>query len=315
MKIAPSILSADQANLKWAIDEAYEGKADYIHVDVMDFHFVPNLTIGPSVCADIAKNSLLPLDVHLMVDDPAGFAGVLSAQLQKRVMGVQIKFEGLSDYPTTAIRGVIQKIEIPLLARALKGAGEDLFTNILACLEKENSAELVTEMGNTGTIKRSDIKSAREEITQSLNKATKINPVKFLVAHQEACIHLDGVLNYFRDSGFSPGVALNPATPVSTIEQILHLCDIVVVMSVNPGFGGQEFIPYSLDKVRQLKKIIEGKHLSTVIEIDGGITPENAGYAARAGCDILVAGAAVFNDMATPAENIKALKNACARAV
>ena len=86
-------------------------------------------------------------------------------------------------------------------------------------------------------------------------------------------------------------------------------------MSVNPGFGGQEFIPYSLDKVRQLKKIIEEKHLNTVIEIDGGITPENAGYAARAGCDILVAGAAVFNDTATPAENIKALKNACALAV
>ena len=315
VKIAPSILSADQTNLKWAIDAAYEGKADYIHVDVMDFHFVPNMTIGPSVCADIAKNSQLPLDVHLMVDDPATFAQTLLAQLKKRVMGQELKFEELAEWPGNVIRGLAKTVDIPLLALALKGAGEDLFKIFLDEMTKENGAKLVGEMGETGTIKREKIQAARDEITRIVGEGPRINPVKFLAVHQEACTHLDSVLNQIRGLGFGPGVALNPATPVSTIEHVLHLCDIVVVMSVNPGFGGQEFIPYSLDKVRQLKRMIDEKHLNTVIEIDGGIKVDNANYAARAGCDILVAGAAVYNDMATPAENIKALKDACALSV
>ncbi len=312
VKISPSILSADQANLKWAIDAAAEGGADFIHVDVMDMHLVPNLTIGPTVCADIAKNSRIPLDIHMMVQDPAMFTELLAGQLRRRVLGGKFEFESIVNYPDEAIKQIIGKVEMSQLALALKGAGEELFKKILDNMNKENGAALVAEMGNLTAVKRDKIKAAREHIAEIIEKGGSINPVKYLVAHQEACIHLDRVLNLIRSHGFGPGVSLNPATPVSTIEHVLHLCDIVLIMSVNPGFGGQEFIPYTLDKVRQVRKMIDERHLRTVIEIDGGITPENANYAARAGCDILVAGAAVFNDKASPADNIKSIRDACA---
>jgi pentose-5-phosphate-3-epimerase len=315
VKIAPSILSADQADLKWALEAAYKGGADYIHVDVMDLHFVPNLTIGPSVCADLAKHAEIPLDIHLMVDDPDAFTGLLYSELKKRVIGKAPKFEGLIEYPAEALKKIARNIEMNDLALALKGAGEEIFKKLLDSMTKEKGAELVQQMGNLGTVRRDEIAAARERVTDALSKGPKVNPVKYVVAHQEGSIHLDRTLNYIRSLDYGPGVALNPVTPVGTIEHVLHLCDIVLIMSVNPGFGGQEFIPYVLDKARRLKKMIEEKHLKTVIEIDGGIKPDNAGYAARAGCDILVAGAAVFNDRATPGENIKAIRDACAQAV
>jgi ribulose-phosphate 3-epimerase len=312
VKISPSILSADQTNLKWAVDAAADGGADFIHVDVMDMHLVPNLTIGPTVCADIARNSRIPLDIHMMVEDPAMFTELLAGQLKKRVLGGKFEFENIVNFPDDTIKQIVSKVDIAELALAVKGAGEELFKKVLDNLNKENGARLVQEMGNLTTVKRDKINAARERISEIVGKGASINPVKYLVAHQEACIHLDRVLNHIRAHGFGPGVSLNPATPVSTIEHVLHLCDIVLIMSVNPGFGGQEFIPYTLDKVRQVRKLIDEKHLNTVIEIDGGITTENANYAVRAGCDILVAGAAVFNDKGTPADNIKAIRDACA---
>jgi pentose-5-phosphate-3-epimerase len=313
VKIAPSILSADQANLKWALDAAHDGGADYIHLDVMDLHFVPNLTIGPSVCADLAVHTKLPLDIHLMIDNPELFITLLIGQLNKRMLGREVRFEDIAEFPAGKIKQIYKSTDSKDLALALKGAKKGVFEKVLESISKDDSAKLVQQMGNFGTVKRDDILEAQKSIAVSIKKDRDINPVKYIVVHQEASHHLDRMLNYIRSMGFNPGVSINPATPVSTIEHIIHLCDLVLIMSVNPGFGGQEFIPYSLDKVRQVKKFIEERHLPTVIEIDGGIKPDNAGYAVRAGCDILVAGAAVFNDKATPAENIKAIRDACAQ--
>jgi len=315
VKIAPSILSADQANLKWALDAAYEGGADYIHIDVMDLHFVPNLTIGPSVCVDLAAHTKLPLDIHLMIEDPDLFVNLLVGQLKKQFLGKEIKFEDLAEFPTLKLRQVYSSVEIKDLALALKGAKEGTFEKVLESISKDEGAKLVREMGNFGTVKRDDIFAAQQRLLELIKKDRDIHPIKFITVHQETCNHLDRMLNHIRSLGFSPGVSLNPATPAVTIEHVLHLCDLVLIMSVNPGFGGQEFIPYTLDKVRRLRKLIDERHFNTVIEIDGGIKVDNANYAARAGCDILVAGAAVFNETASPAENIKAIRNACTQAV
>jgi ribulose-phosphate 3-epimerase len=127
--------------------------------------------------------------------------------------------------------------------------------------------------------------------------------------HQEACPHLNRTLHAIRAAGAAPGVVLNPATPLHTLEEVLDLVDYVLIMSVNPGFGGQEFIPAALDKVRRLREIRNERGLAFRIEIDGGITHENAGECARAGCDILVAGTAVFGTP-DPAEAVAALLRA-----
>ncbi|HEX15590.1 MAG: ribulose-phosphate 3-epimerase [Deltaproteobacteria bacterium] len=199
-KIAPSILSADLANLASEVQEVAEAGADWIHVDVMDGHFVPNITVGIPVVKSLRNITSLPLDVHLMIENPEAY---------------------VSDF-----------------ARA----GADLLT-----------------------------------------------------VHVEACPHLHRVVSQIKELGVRAGVALNPATPLSSLEEIVEEVDMVLVMSVNPGFGGQEFIPQSLDKIRRLKRWLEQRGLERIeIEVDGGIKVDNAAQVARAGADILVSGSGIF---------------------
>jgi ribulose-phosphate 3-epimerase len=200
IEILPSILAADFARLAEEIEHVERGGARIIHVDVMDGHFVPNISLGPPVVKSLRKATKLKLDVHLMITDPDKYAP------------------------------------------AFIEAGAD-----------------------------------------------------HVLVHQEACIHLDCTLRNIKKEGAMAGVVLNPATPVSTLQHVLDLADYVLIMSVNPGFGGQEFIPYTLEKVRQLDRIRREKRLDFLIEIDGGITKENLGDAVRAGCDWLVTGSSVFH--------------------
>ena len=199
VQIAPSVLSSDFARLAEEIRAVERGGASIIHLDVMDGHFVPNITIGPPVVASVRKTTRLPLDCHLMISDPDRYA----AEFCK--------------------------------------AGADMVS-----------------------------------------------------VHQEACIHLDRTLNHIRDCGAQPGVVLNPATPIETLAEVLDLVEYVLVMSVNPGFGGQEFIPRTLDKVRRLALLREERGLDFRIEIDGGITPSNILDVVKAGAEILVIGATIF---------------------
>ncbi|MFJ6412078.1 ribulose-phosphate 3-epimerase [Terribacillus saccharophilus] len=199
-KIAPSILSADFANLANEIRDVEKGGADYIHVDVMDGHFVPNITIGPLIVEAIRPVTKLPLDVHLMIENPD------------------------------------QYIE------AFIKAGADIIT-----------------------------------------------------VHQEACVHLHRTIMMIKEQGVKAGVVLNPATPVSLIEEILPEVDMVLLMTVNPGFGGQRFIPSVLKKVEELSRLREALELDFEIEIDGGVNIETAGLCTDAGADVLVAGSAVYN--------------------
>lgn len=200
IKISPSILSANFARLGEEVRAVEEAGADYIHVDVMDGHFVPNLTIGPVVVAGIRMVARKPLDVHLMIS------------------------------PVDAY--------IPAFAQA--------------------GAHLLT-------------------------------------VHCEATHHLDRTLNLIREQGCRVGVALNPATPISQIATVLHLVDMVVLMSVNPGFGGQSFIPYLLHKIRDMRTMIQERDLAIELEVDGGIKVDNIGEVAAAGADVFVAGSAVFS--------------------
>jgi ribulose-phosphate 3-epimerase len=200
VKVAPSILSADFARLGEEIKAVEAAGADLIHVDVMDGHFVPNITIGPLVVAAARKATKLPLDVHLMIENPE-----LS----------------LSDFAK---------------------AGAD-----------------------------------------------------YLTVHAEAATHLHRLIQSIREhKNVKAGVSLNPATPLQTLDDILGDIDMVLIMSVNPGFGGQAFIPSALDKIRRLRKMIDDRKLTVDIEVDGGVKPENAREIAAAGADILVAGSAVF---------------------
>lgn len=200
VKIAPSILSADFLNLEEEIKAVEEAGADMLHIDIMDGHFVPNITIGPFIVEQIRKIASLPLDVHLMIEKPANY---------------------LKDF----IR-----------------AGAD-----------------------------------------------------YLTVHLEACIHLHRTVQWIKERDVKAGVSLNPATPVSSLENILSDIHLALLMSVDPGFGGQKFIPQVLEKIRTLKKSLEEKGLSTVIEVDGGINIDNAKNIASAGADILVMGSAVFD--------------------
>ena len=200
VEILPSILAADFARLGEEIERVERGGAKMIHVDIMDGHFVPNLTMGPPVVKSIRRVTRLKLDVHLMISDPDKYA--------------------------------------PMFIEA----GAD-----------------------------------------------------HILVHQEACKHLDGTLRAIQKEGALAGVVLNPATPVSTLENVLEVADYVLIMSVNPGFGGQEFIPYTLEKVRQLDRMRRDAHLALPIEIDGGITRDNLADAVRAGCDWIVTGSSVFH--------------------
>ncbi len=199
LKLAPSILSADFGHLAEDVKKIEEGGADYIHVDVMDGHFVPNISFGAPVMKCLNGKTGLPYDVHLMIENPDKY---------------------IEDFVTPQ--------------------------------------------------------------------------TEYITVHQEACTHLHRTVQNIKSKGIKAGVSINPATPVSTLECILPDVDLVLIMSVNPGFGGQKFIAGTLDKVRELAEIKRAKNLNFVIEIDGGITLDNIKEVMDAGVEMAVAGSAVF---------------------
>ena len=212
-KIAPSILSADFGNLRRDIEMINESIADWLHVDIMDGNFVPNISFGPDIVKVMNTHSTKPLDVHLMIERP------------------------------------------------------------------ERYIEIFRDAG-------------AENIS----------------VHYEACTHLHRVLKQIKESGAKAGVAVNPHTPVSLLEDVIEELDLVILMSVNPGFGGQKFIHRTLEKVRQLKTIITTHNTDTLIEIDGGVGLQNAEVLLQAGADVLVAGNSVFKSE-NPVMTIYHLKN------
>jgi ribulose-phosphate 3-epimerase len=218
LKIAPSILSADLGRLGDELRAAEAGGADWIHLDVMDGHFVPNITIGPLVTRAARSATALPLDVHLMISDPDRYVG------------------------------------------PFREAGADSIT-----------------------------------------------------VHVETVPHLHRTVQLIRESGARPGVALNPATSIEAIREILPYLDLVLVMSVNPGFGGQKFIPGALRKIEALRRLIDQEGLSDVdLQVDGGVTAETIRSVADAGATVIVAGFAVYNRERTVAENLEMLRGALA---
>lgn len=199
--IAPSILSADFARLGEEVDAVLSAGADWVHFDVMDNHYVPNLTIGPMVCKALRNHGVAaPIDVHLMVD------------------------------PVDSL------------------------------------IELFIEAGASG-----------------------------LSIHPDSTIHLDRSLNMIKSAGLKAGIALNPATPLSQVEHVLGWVDMVLVMSVNPGFGGQAFIPYVMDKIAQIRSYLDEHNPSCRIQVDGGVGIGNIAEVAAAGADTFVAGSAIYN--------------------
>lgn len=201
IKIAPSILAANYARLGEDIEDVVRGGADYIHVDVMDGHFVPNITIGPLVVEAIRPITKLPLDVHLMIENPDQY--------------------------------------IPRFAKA----GADI-----------------------------------------------------LSVHVEACRHLHRTIHLIKDLGIKAGVVLNPATPVEMIQHVIEDVDLVLLMAVNPGFGGQKFISGVIPKIRAVKEMAASKQREIDISVDGGINAETAKWCIEAGANVIVAGSAIFNE-------------------
>jgi len=218
VKIAPSILSADYLRLGEQVREAEAAGADYIHVDVMDGRFVPNITIGPVIVEAVRRQTRLPLDVHLMIEEP------------------------------------------------------------------ERHVEAFAKAG-----------------------------AAILTVHPEATLQLHRTIETIRRLGVRPGVSLNPGTSVSLVEDVLSDVELVLVMSVDPGFGGQEFIEGVLPKVRRLRRLLDEAGLPAELEIDGGITPETASRCVEAGARVLVAGTAIFNDKASVAESIARLRESAVR--
>ena len=198
-KISPSILSADFTRLGDEIKAVEQAGADYIHIDVMDGHFVPNITIGPMIVEAVKRVTDLPLDVHLMISDPDNF---------------------IDDFAK---------------------AGADILT-----------------------------------------------------VHAETVNHLHRTVQYIKAKGMNPGVSLNPATPLDILEYILDDLDLVLLMTVNPGFGGQKFIPAVIPKIKQLREMVDKRNLKTEIEVDGGIGPDSISPVSSAGADVFVAGSAIF---------------------
>ena len=217
IRIAPSILSANFAALGEDIRKVEEAGADWLHVDVMDGHFVPNITIGPPVVKSIRQVATKPLDVHLMISDPDKY---------------------------------------------------------------------ITDFVNAGAA--------------------------ILTVHAEASIHLDRTLTFIRSHNVRAGVSINPATPLSVVEHALDLADVLLIMSVNPGFGGQKYIPYVTEKIRHAREIINRRQLRCVIEVDGGIDLHNMPEVIAAGAQVLVAGSAIFGDP-DPARKLKEMLAIAAR--
>ncbi|MCC0630755.1 MULTISPECIES: ribulose-phosphate 3-epimerase [unclassified Clostridioides] len=200
IKLAPSILSADFAKLLEDIRKVESAGCEYLHIDVMDGHFVPNITLGPLVVKSLKKENInMVFDAHLMIENP-------------------------DQYIEEFVK-----------------AGCDIIT-----------------------------------------------------VHQEACVHLHRTIQNIKSHGIKAGVVLNPATPIDTIKHILPDLDMVLLMSVNPGFGGQSFIPCVLDKIKELKAIIDSQGLNIDIEVDGGISPKNVAEVVQAGANVIVAGSAIF---------------------
>lgn len=199
-KIAPSILSADFARLGEEVDNVLTAGADFIHFDVMDNHYVPNLTIGPMVCMALRKHGVsAPIDVHLMV---------------------------------------------------------------------EPVDDLIVQFAQAGAT--------------------------YISFHPEASRHVDRSIKLIRDSGCKPGLVLNPASPLNLVEHVLDQLDMLLLMSVNPGFGGQKFIPYVLDKIQSARRLIDAQDLATRLEVDGGLGLDNLREIALAGADTFVSGSAIF---------------------
>jgi ribulose-phosphate 3-epimerase len=199
IKLAPSILSADFARLGEQIDEVARAGADYVHVDVMDGHFVPNITIGAPVVASIRRATTLPLDVHLMIERPERYVSQFA----------------------------------------------------------EAGANIIT-------------------------------------VHVEASPHLHAIIRLIKELGARAGVSLNPPTPLAMVEEFLPHVDLVLVMSVNPGFGGQSFIPETLPRIADMRRILNNRELHAELEVDGGINSDNAPDVVEAGANILVAGNSIF---------------------
>jgi len=215
VKIAPSILSADFSRLGEEVIAAEKAGADLVHVDVMDGHFVPNITIGPLVVKSVKKVASIPLDVHLMIEDPDTYV------------------------------------------RDFADSGADIIT-----------------------------------------------------VHQEASVHLHRTIQNIKECGVKAAVSLNPATPVSSIEIVLPYVDMVLIMSVNPGFGGQKFIPEALAKIRQLRDIINKNNYRAEIEVDGGVNIDNVAEIVKAGADIVVMGNAFYNS-GNYADTVRTVRERC----
>jgi len=213
VKIFPSILSADFAHLGRQVTEAEEAGANGVHLDIMDGHFVPNLTVGPLVVEAVRKVTSLPLDVHLMIEAPERYIGEFAK------------------------------------------AGADIIS-----------------------------------------------------VHQEACPHLHRVIQQIKSLGKKAGVVINPATPATTLEEIIDEVDLVLVMSVNPGFGGQSFIESSVDKIRRLRRLLTARQAKAELEVDGGIDPQTAPRVVKAGASVLVAGSAIFRADVSVAQALARLR-------
>ena len=218
IKLAPSILSADFGRLGEQVIEATRAGADYIHVDVMDGHFVPNITVGPLVVAAIRPYTNLPLDVHLMIESPEKY-----------------------------IQQFVQ-------------AGANIIT-----------------------------------------------------VHVEVCPHLHRVVESIKELGVKAGVSLNPSTPLTTVDEVLSALDLVLLMSVNPGFGGQQFIEGTVGKIARLRNRLDELGLAAELEVDGGINAEIAPRVAKAGARVLVAGAAVFNKKGSVSQALRRIRKSLRR--
>lgn len=215
VKIATSILSSDFGHLADELARVEEAGADWIHVDVMDGHFVPNLTLGPVVVRGVRRATELPLDVHLMIEQPERYL------------------------------------------EAFRDAGADVLT-----------------------------------------------------VHEEACVHLHRTLERIRELGARAGVAINPATPLGAVEEVVALVDLLLIMSVDPGFGGQSYIPSSTSKLERARRLLDSLGSEAELEVDGGIGPDNADAAVRAGATVLVAGSAVFGHPAGAGPGVRAIRAA-----